>query len=238
MVFPQAIIRRVETGGKNGPVEKRIVLKKDDLFTLPEVGGMIVSQQGKLVVVAVASFADRAKEYQDVDLKQDDTVKMVEGKSVKTAGELNAAYEKTPIGAHFRMAIKRGDEMKLVSLTKGDPIKLPQMRRVAMKGGGENVMMLGLPIGLLVRNKGKDVVVDQVLPDASSDVKKAGIAGGDKIIGLNGSKVASMKQFAEAYDALKPGAPVNIEIAHGKRTSVIRFAKEAGGKKKRVIMND
>ncbi len=102
-----------------------MIKAEGDVFNLPELSAIIIKQEGKVSVVATM-VRMRPADYKKVDVKQNDQIFMVNGKKIKSVKQLQNMYEDLAIGEEFKMAIKRGDDRKLVSFVKADPKKLPK----------------------------------------------------------------------------------------------------------------
>src|ERR1035437_4509423 len=97
-------------------------------FDLREVGALIIRDKDKFKVQFVAPENRRLTGYQNVDLKKDDIVMMVNGKAIKKLSELRETYDKLKVGHAFKLEIKRGGKLMTVSLEKADPKYLPPKR--------------------------------------------------------------------------------------------------------------
>src|ERR1039457_3079734 len=105
-----------------------IKFNSDDVYDLQEVGAFIISEKDRIKVQFVAPENRRLNAYQDVDLKKDDIIMMVNGKAVMKLNDLRETYDKLKVGKDFKLEIKRGGKLMTVSLKKADPKVLPPKR--------------------------------------------------------------------------------------------------------------
>lgn len=237
LALSQKIIRRME-GGPGSKKGMRMKVEAGDVFLLPELAGMIVKQDGKLVVADVMEVSSRPEKYKSVDLKQDDEIQMVEGKPVKACKDISAVYENTKIGASFRLGVKRGEQMMIVSIEKGDPATLPKIKRMIVNddgagpaGGGVNRIVTLPAAGLGLTSKENVITVAEILDTPSPSVAAAHIAKGDKVTGINGKKVASMEEFTDIIGAIPTGTKVELQIVHKGKEVTVDFVRGGGSKK-------
>ena len=101
------------------------------IFNLPEVEAIIAKQDGKIQVLFTHAGMRMAK-YKDVDLKTSDEIFMANGKKVQSVEELQEIYDKLEIGDILKIAIKRDEDTKIISIVKADPKDLPK-RKMKMK---------------------------------------------------------------------------------------------------------
>jgi PDZ domain len=102
-----------------------------DVFNLPEVEAVIARQDGKIEVLFTHSGM-RTEKYKDVDLKTNDEIFMANGQKLTSVEQLKQIYEKLDIGAALKIAVKRDDKDKIVSIVKADPKNLPK-RKIKME---------------------------------------------------------------------------------------------------------
>ena len=73
--------------------------------------------------------AQRSKAYQQVDLRAEDRLLMVNGKKLTTTEQLVALLDSVAVGGNVQLGIRRDKDMKIVSYAKADPASLPKVTR-------------------------------------------------------------------------------------------------------------
>ena len=186
----------------------------DDPFDLREVGALIIKDKEKFKVQFVAPENRRLTSYQNVDLKKDDIVMMVNGKAVKKLNDLRETYDKLKVGKDFKLEIKRGGKLMTVSLKKADPKILPPKRTAKITNAGwmkDKVFLHGC--GVLIGKINEKPMIEKIKGD-NEIVKNAGLKGGDVVTSINGQAIKTFIQFKEAYDNIKPKQDVTIRFGN------------------------
>lgn len=106
---------------------------------LPEIKGIVISENGKLVIGPMPSADQRGKEYQEIDLKSGDEIQFVNGKRVKTIEDFKKNYSEIKVGDEFKLGVKRGEQRFIVALKKSDAKAGPQIIRM----GGDGKVISG-----------------------------------------------------------------------------------------------
>src|ERR1051325_3764812 len=126
-------------------------------------------------------------------------------------------------GATVKLGVRRKEEMLIASFVKADPDKLPKLKMIVSHGGDED--MFGIPqAGLIFGDKGKTVVVREVLSNPSSEVRGEARKG-DIVVKLNGSPVNSLKALRAAYEKLAVGANIRLVTSRSGKESTLEFSK-------------
>jgi S1-C subfamily serine protease len=193
-------------------------------FLVGELGGLVIADGKALIVRFVSPPANRKAPYKEVDLREGDVVLMVNGKRVKSVNELKAAYGVIAVGAEVKVGLERGKEMIIVAFPKADPKDLPQMKLMVQRGPGDGTELFPA-VGVSMAQKGKRVVVQEVLPIETSAVRTLDVKAGDVILSLNGWAVTSLKAYTEKFDAIPVGAPVEWKTERDGRQLTISFAR-------------
>jgi S1-C subfamily serine protease len=85
--------------------------------------------------------------------------------------------------------------------------------------------MFGIPqAGLILSEKGKSVVVKDVLPDPQTEVRGEAKQG-DVVVKINGSPVSSLKEFRTAYEKLPVGSKIQLGTSRSGKDLKLEFAK-------------
>jgi PDZ domain-containing secreted protein len=188
-----------------------IKLNSDDVYDLQEVGAFIIVDKDKIKVQFVAPENRRLPAYQNVDLKKDDIIMMVNDKPVKKLRDLKETYEKLKVGKDFKLHVKRGKNTIMVDIKKADPKDLPKKHvHLDFRKMDNKVLLAGY--GVLIANINEKPMIEKLLMDNNDLVKKAGLKGGDLLTNINGIAIKTFIQFKTAYEAITPGQDVNIKF--------------------------
>ena len=199
-------------------------MTEDNIFAVPELSAMIGQDGDKLVVENIMEAQMRPKGYEKTDLLEGDVILMADGKKTGSLKDLRDIYKGASVGSTVKIGIKRKDEMMIVSFVKADPKNLPHMRMIVSNGKDEDFM--GIPqIGLLFGSKGKEVVIKNVLPNASKDIPDVDVKEGDIVTKVNGSPIKSFKDFQKAYEVIAVGDHVEIIASRSGKLQKIGFSK-------------
>jgi S1-C subfamily serine protease len=215
-----------EAGAAIAPGDSvRIVRKAEgDVVLLPEVGALIIQDGEGLKVQFVQATQNRRAPYKTVDLRTEDHILLFNGRRVKRIADLRNAYDALAVGGEVKLGLQRGPEMLISSYAKGDPKDLPRMQIRVANDSGENQEVLPA-VGVVLTEKEKRVVVQEVLPLETSAIAKRDVRSGDVIVRLNGRDVSSLKQFVEAYDRLEVGSRVEWSTERKGKSITVSFAK-------------
>ena len=209
---PHKEIRRVESRLEGEP------------FLLKELGAVCAMEAGAVEVITVMPPGQRPAAYKDVDLLQDDLIVMANGRHVAAAEDLQSMYDSLAVGGTFKLGIKRGQGMHLVSLSKGNPKDLPQLQMKVVHGGDGGDMETFPAVGVAIRMKGRTLVIDELLP-GESPIRKLDVKTGDIIASVNGRPVSSLKEYEDVFDHLAPGKDVTWSLVRGESRHSVTFSK-------------
>ena len=212
LLFFAILFLSVPSNYSQGKTE--IKFNPDDPFDLQEVGAFIIRDKDKIKVQFVAPENRRLNGYQNVDLKKDDIIMAVNGKTIRKLGDLRETYDKLKIGKDFKLEVKRAGKIMTISLKKADPKNLPPKRVAKINDSGwmkDKVFLHGC--GVLIGRINEKPMIEKIHGD-NEIVKKAGLQGGDVVTSINGQAVKTFIQFKEAYDNIKPKQDVTIKFGN------------------------
>lgn len=189
-----------------------IKFNSDEVYQLQEIGAMIIMDKDKIKVQFVAPENHRLPGYQNVDLKKDDIIMMVNDKPVKKLSDLKEAYEKLKVGKDFKLHVKRGKSTITVVLKKADPKDLPKKHPMHPDFNKMDNKVLLVGYGVLIGNINEKPMIEKLLMDNNDLVNKAGLKGGDLLTNINGIPIKTFIQFKTAYEAISSGQNVNIKF--------------------------
>lgn len=90
---------------------------------LPEIKGIVVVENGKLVIGPIPSADQREKEYKNVDLQSGDEIQFVNGKRVRTIDDFKKNYFVIKVDDELKLGVKRGDQRFIVAFKKSKEVK-------------------------------------------------------------------------------------------------------------------
>jgi S1-C subfamily serine protease len=197
-----------------------------ETFVLEEVGAVMVQQGDDVKIVIVLPVDRRKAAWRDVDLQPEDFVLMANGQRIRTVEDIAELYKALNTGDELKLGIRRGEEMRLIGLTKADPADLPRVQRMIMRNDGSAgslIPVMGLGLVLSVREG--VLTVHTVLPQAPEPIKNGGPVAGDAIVALNGAAVKDGPAFTSMYDELATGAAIRLTFRHENREKTVELPK-------------
>lgn len=235
---------RDSTGGRPSFTFKNIEAGPGGVFTLPELGAVIIGGEKEIKVEAVMPAEHRPKTYKDIDLQNGDLILMMNAKRVKSVKEIEEIYNGLKAGEEVKLGIKRKEERFIASFAKADPKDLPQRmmmvmdtdnaggqagptRRLVMGGrefSGDVAPLPGLGIIAGSKERGEVRVLD-LMPNASQALGSVDIKKDDVIQTLNGEKIKSAVQLGELYEKIAVGAKVELHYRRGNKDMTASLAK-------------
>ncbi|MCP4664251.1 MAG: PDZ domain-containing protein [bacterium] len=181
---------------------------------LPEIGAIAGVQEGADVVSfgTVLPRMARPEKYRDLDVREGDTVLMMNGERIRDVATLRELYDALAVGGEVKLGLRRGAERLLVTFAKIDPAEMAVggpgehriMRRIPMDGGDGDVEMLAEFDALVGERDGRLRVVAKIAP---SDLRQ-----GDVVTAINGKTLSSLAEFRELYGAVEIGEPLRFDV--------------------------
>lgn len=193
-------------------------------FLIKELGAAVMVDEGAIKVLNVMPSEKRPAAYKGIDLQENDIIVMANGKRVAGVKELESTYNNLGVGDEFKMGIKRNGEMRLVSLKKGDPKDLPSLQMKVVRGGDDDNTSMFPAVGVMLKMKGKDILIDDVFPGENA-VGKLDVKKGDAIVAINGKHCASLHEYNDAFDAVAVGGNVEWKLRRGEKEHTVSFAR-------------
>lgn len=193
-----------------------------DAFLLKELGAAIALDNGAMKVLNVMPPDQRPASYKDVDLRQDDVVVMANGRRLVGTKDLQSIYDGLKVGDEFKLGVKRKEEVHLLSLKKGDPKDLPKLQMKIMHGGDNDNAATFPAVGVVMKMKGKDIVIDELLPGETA-VQKIDVKAGDVLVSMNDKQFKSLKEYSETFDEVAPGKSVTWVLRRGESQHTVTF---------------
>ncbi len=196
----------------------------DDAVILREIGAVVTPKNDKLTVEVVLGN----NEQQASDIRKDDIILMANGKKVPTVKSLRTLYEKTEPGQEFKLGVKRGEQLMLVSFLRKSEEEMNKQtggKQMVMRMEQKEGEVLLPALGLKLVTKERSAVVEEVLPSASSNFTAFMPKKGDAIRSINGADVNSADAFDEKYTTLEQGSTVTIIFVRGGTENTASFTK-------------
>ena len=213
-----------QTGTPHKEVRRMQRTLEGEPFLLKELGAVCAVDGGVVKAITVMPPAQRPAAYKDVDLQQDDVILMANGRHIATVNDLQLLYDSLAVGGLFKLGVKRGEEMHLVSLTKGNPKDLPQLQMKIIHGGDGGETETFPAVGVAIRMKGKALVIDELFP-GETPVRKLDVKRGDIIVSVNGKDVSSLKEYEDVFDKIAPGKDVTWLLTRGQDKHSVTFVR-------------
>lgn len=204
------------------------------VFNLSELGAVLIENDSILTFVHAMERAARPAAYREVDVQTGDTLVMVNGKRVHTVAMLKDLYDKLEVGGTLKLGLRRGKDLILATLIKGDPAKMPQMKmQISNDEGGQpqgdvpagaQMMILDdsdpnilpmLDLGLVLKQSDRGLEIGKVLPNAAEIFGGTAPAAGAVITALNGVSMKTAAEFKQAFTKLKPGDKMTLDYRRG-----------------------
>lgn len=207
--------------------QMRVEIKGDDVFNLPEVGAVIVEQEGQLSVAAVLPDDMKMAEYKNVDLRKDDVVIMVNGVKLTSCEQLRNIYKDTKSGEVIKFGVKRDGKPMLVSLKKADPARLPKMNIVTKgdwEGGSEDLEALA-ELGVIVAEKEGKMVVHSIFQTPDGEGSKDILEKGDVLLSINGKKVKNADEARGILSKVSKGEIITAGISRSGKPVELKVPK-------------
>ena len=153
-------------------VYSQVMIKAEsgEMINLAEIGSIVLQKDDKIVVEFVMPKDTRPKGYEKVDVQKGDIIFMANGKKTKHVKELIDIYEKLEIGGNLKMALKRGEENRMIWFSKADPDKLPKRKMVKMTVGEDGKKKIESEN--LTDEEVKQIMKDKNLKDKIINLKK------------------------------------------------------------------
>ena len=211
-----------------GQVYGEVTVGPDEVFMLPELGALIGVSPNGLMIVMVMPEAHRAEAYKKVDLQKGDFIKMVNGKGVKTCGDLRAAYEALKVGDELKLGIKRDKGLMIVSLSKANADDLPaQMIMTTSEIGSSDVAAALIDAGILLDEKDGIITVGDYIGAIPVKFEGAKPAKGDILLKIQGEKVEGPDSIKQLWSKVEPGTKAELTFDRGGREITVRFLRQS-----------
>lgn len=250
--FTTSLFSQQVFAASDGKPQMRMFTSGEVVF-LPETGAVIMLKDKALIIDMVSPSEQRSKEYQAIDLKQNDEVLMINGKKIAVLSDLKAAYDSLAAGKDVKLGIRRGKDMMIVSFPKADPSQMKQHRVMtfetddagAVSAGTENGQEIKAihasdgniavvqELGMIIGELGGKVTVAGLIDAKNSVSKEAGVAEGDIVTAIMSQKITNIKDLTAAYDTISVGTEFTVSLDRkGKALTVkaIKAAPEDGPK--------
>jgi serine protease Do/serine protease DegQ len=179
--------------------------------TTQDVTPAVAKQLGLTVTEgAVVQKVEPGSTAEQAGLRTRDVVTAINGRPIRSSGELRNRIGLTPVGEEVDMTVLRDGRQVRVRARIGEPFQVTAL-------AGEAVPQLAgarvadLAPGMPLYGQVEAVVVASVEP--SSSAFKNGLRAGDLIYGVNRVRVRDVKQFFEALRAAEQ--PLRISLLRG-----------------------
>lgn len=122
--------------------EKRMqIFNAGEAQMLPEIKGIVLVENGKVVIGPIPDKEQRDSEYKSLDLSQGDEILFVNGKKIKSIDNFKKYYSEIKTGDYVKLAVQRDKDRFIVEFKKAEEAKGGQkIMKFSTDGkGGGNV---------------------------------------------------------------------------------------------------
>jgi S1-C subfamily serine protease len=226
-------------GSSIAPAQTRTIkLTGDqDIFMLKELGAVITDSEDGLSVMMVMPGDRRAKDFQDVDLREGDIIMMANGKKMKNVGQLEELYDSLSIGDEIKFGLKRGKDMMIESLTKADPDDLPGEIMMMKKGEDDGSVCTDLVEGgLLLKEDNGKFIVEDFIEQMADKITGPLPERGDVLLKIQGTPITKSVKISDIYSEIKTGEKVDLVLDRAGESINVSFTKQGCGGEKPLII--
>lgn len=232
--------------GDEGGAKPRMQVATLDASTttiVNELGAILTLTDNRLVVEEMMPTPPTMGKEDGSTLEKGDVIVMINGRRVKALDDFRTIYDEAEPNAEIKLGVKRDERMQMVTFSKMDPENMPGTRimMATTDGGGVEGVSSGgmamqtieaspsmvplLEVGLLLDEADGSVIVKQLLPISTDAFAEGEIQAEDKVIAVNGTPVATTKQFSDVYDNIAVDAEVSLTLRRDGAERTVTFAK-------------
>ncbi len=218
----------IATGSSNAQTVISRSVNPDQSVFMPEIGAIASGEEGEAIsFTTVMPVQVRPEPNRNVDVREGDTVMMMNGVRVRSIATLRELYEGLGAGSEVKLALGRGDERLLVKFAKDDPEaggRRVQMHVVNVDGHGEADMELVHELNVLLGEQEGQLQVAAVIMPGELEAQ-------DNVIKVNGQALSTLAEFREVYSSLDLGATLELQVRRGEEmitTSATKAERPAG----------
>jgi len=231
-------------------MKKIVVDGEDGVCMLPELGAVIIGEEGALKVMAISPGDRRPAAYRTIDLQEGDVIVMANGKRLARPPELDSLYKAARVGDAIKLGIKRGDKMMIVNFPKADEKDLPKRKMMVMGGhDGEgdtaaqtmtftrkfdtptdvdNITPLVGAAVILGDKKGKVVIAGQLDLD-EADPRSKELKTGDIVISVADKTITTATAAGEVVMKIADGQDLKFVVERDGKQHTIIVTKRSSG---------
>lgn len=121
--------------------KKMQIFNAGEAHMLPEIKGIVLAENGKVVIGPIPDKDQRDAEYKSLDLAQGDEIIFVNGKKIKSIGDFKKYFSEIKTGDNVKLAVQRDKDRFIVEFKKAEEVKGGQkIMKFSTDGkGGGNV---------------------------------------------------------------------------------------------------
>jgi len=213
------------------PQQVKATLGKQPTANAPFLGLAVSTEKGKkesrIVVGSVAAGSSAEK----AGIQADDVFATVNGKAIQTSADVIAALQRLKIGDELAIIVVRGGrtkefKVKLDSRRQSLAETLPPPRPHALTPGRPPSELPFLGIAMADGPEKDQVLVDSTIAD--SPAEKAGFQHGDVIAAIDGRRIQTRADVADAVRVKSAGDTISVDIlrAGQKQTVKVTLGKQ------------
>ncbi|MDP2038694.1 MAG: PDZ domain-containing protein [Ignavibacteria bacterium] len=104
--------------------EKRMqIFNAGEAQMLPEIKGIVLVENGKIVIGPIPDKDQRDGEYKNLDLAQGDEILFVNGKKIKSIEDFKKYFGEIKTGSNVKFAVQRDKDRFIVEFKKAEEAK-------------------------------------------------------------------------------------------------------------------
>ncbi len=117
-----------------GAQEQKILkLDKNTSFVLFELMAVITQTDSLVSVNSIIPTGRKSDENGGTDLREGDVIVMANGRRITGVKEMHEIYDKLQTGEPFKLGVRRGKEMLIISVPKSDSDKMQSGGRMIIR---------------------------------------------------------------------------------------------------------
>lgn len=117
------------------PLQSQVMIKAESgkIYRIAELQTIFADKNNAIVVEALLPVENRLEKYRDVDISENDTLLMVNGRRIESIMDLEKMYVAFKPGDMVKLGVRRSEGLRILSFIKASEEELPRERMVRME---------------------------------------------------------------------------------------------------------